>query len=125
MKRIITLLLLVPIGIVVIALSVANRQSVTLSIPPQVGDAPLYAFNLPLYVVLFATLFVGLLIGSCATWFSQGRHRKMARENKLEATKLGFEAEKLKEAASSNEDNTSDESKALQALGLPAPSKAA
>ena len=125
MKKFITLLILVPVGIVVVALSVANRQNITLSVPPQVGDAPLYSFDLPLYAVLFAALFVGVLIGSCATWFSQGKHRKSARENKIEATKLGFETQQLKEKVHDSSQDASDESKALRALGLPAPSRAA
>jgi len=123
MKRIFSLLILVPVGIVIIALSVANRQSITVSIPPQVGDAPLYAFDVPLYALLFATLFVGMLLGSFATWVSQGRHRKEAREQKLEATKLTFEADKIK--AESDTVNQSSEVKALAALGLSSPSKAA
>ncbi len=125
MKKFITLLILVPVGIVVVALSVANRQNITLSVPPQVGDAPLYSFDLPLYAVLFAALFVGVLIGSCAAWFSQGKHRKSARENKIEATKLGFETQQLKEKVHDSSQDASDESKALRALGLPAPSRAA
>ena len=118
MKRLVGLFILVPIGIIVVALSVANRQAVTLSIPPQIGDTPLYSFDLPLYALLFATLLVGMLIGSSATWISQGRHRKSAREQKLEATKLSFEAIKLKEKARANGENETSESKALQALGL-------
>lgn len=125
MKRVLTLLLLVPIGIVVIALAVTNRQDIVLSVPPQVGDAPLYAFTVPLYAVLFATLFIGMMIGSCATWIKQGKHRKQAREQKVEATKMAFEADKLKENAETNDNAASNENKALQALGLPAPSKAA
>lgn len=125
MKRLLTLLFLVPIGIVVIALAVTNRQDIVLSIPPQVGDAPLYAFTVPLYAVLFATLFIGMMIGSCATWIKQGKHRKQVREQKVEATKMAFEADKLRENADFNDNAASNENKALQALGLPAPSKAA
>ena len=57
MKRIAGLFILLPIGILIVALAVANRQVVTVSIPPQVGDAPLYAFSLPLFALLFAMLF--------------------------------------------------------------------
>lgn len=124
MKKLISLIVLIPIGIVVVALSVANRQTVSLSIPPQVGEAPLYAFNLPLYALIFATLFVGMMLGSCATWFGQGKHRKQAREQKLEATKMTFEAQKQQERADSAVETLSNEQKALSALGLPAPGKA-
>lgn len=125
MKKFISLLFLVPIGIIIVALSVANRQQVSLAIPPQVNDAPLYSFSLPLYALLFGTLFVGLIIGSTATWFTQGKHRKQAREQKLEATKMTFEAQKQKERADNVVEELSNEQKALNALGLPAPNKAA
>ena len=125
MKRFAALLVFVPVGIVIVALAVANRQLVTVSIPPQVGDAPLYSFSLPLFALLFATLFVGMAVGGAATWLTQGRHRKQARKHKLEASRAEFEAKKQAERAESVIDSQTEEQKALQALGLPAPSKAA
>lgn len=125
MKRIAALLLFVPVGIVVIALAVANRQVVSVSVPPQIGDAPLYAFSLPLFVLLFATLFAGMVIGSFATGISQGKHRKEARVQKLEATKQSFEAQKQAELAQAADEKVTEEQKALGALGLAPPNKAA
>ncbi len=125
MKRIASLLIFVPVGIVVIALAVANRQTVNVSIPPQIGDAPLYEFSLPLFSLLFATLFVGMVVGSFATWVTQGKHRKQARIHKVEATKQSFEAQKQAERARAADQNITEEQKALGALGLAPPSKAA
>lgn len=125
MKRLLALFILVPIGIVVIALAVANRQMVTLSVPPQIGDEPFLSFAIPLYALIFATLIVGMLIGSFATWIKQGRHRKQARAQKVEAVKMAGEAEKQKSRADDLVDEMTSEQKALTALGLPAPSKAA
>ncbi|MGI9363545.1 MAG: lipopolysaccharide assembly protein LapA domain-containing protein [Rhizobiaceae bacterium] len=125
MKRLVGLLIFVPIGIIVVALAVANRQMITVSIPPQVGDAPLYSFSLPLFALLFATLFVGMLLGSFATWLTQARHRKQARQQKQQADKMTSEANKQAERADALEETPSDEQKALTALGLAPPSKAA
>ncbi|MEP0945042.1 MAG: LapA family protein [Rhizobiaceae bacterium] len=125
MKRIAGLLIFLPIGILVVALAVANRQVVTLAIPPQVGDAPLYSFSLPLFALLFAMLFFGMLIGSFATWVTQGKHRKQARVQKVEATKAAFEAQKQSERADAMAETMTNEQKALGALGLAPPSKAA
>ena len=125
MKRFAALLIFVPVGIVVIALAVANRQAVSVAIPPQIGDAPLYSFSLPLFALLFATLFAGMVIGSFATWISQGKHRKEARIQKLEATKQSFEAQKQSELAKDKEEELTDEQKALGALGIAPPSKVA
>ena len=122
MKRIAGLFILLPIGILIVALAVANRQVVTVSIPPQVGDAPLYSFSLPLFALLFAMLFVGMLIGSFATWITQGKHRKQARIQKVEATKATFEAQKQAERAEAMAESITNEQKALAALGLAPPS---
>ena len=122
MKRIAGLFILLPIGILIVALAVANRQVVTVSIPPQVGDAPLYSFSLPLFALLFAMLFVGMLIGSFATWITQGKHRKQARIQKVEATKATFEAQKQAERAEAMAESITNEQKALGALGLAPPS---
>ena len=125
MKRFAALLIFVPVGIVVVALAVANRQVVSVAIPPQIGDAPLYSFSLPLFALIFATLFVGMVIGSFATWVSQGKHRKEARIQKLEATKQSFEAQKQTELARAKDEKLTDEQKALGALGITPPSKVA
>lgn len=126
MKRFLLLLLLVPIGIVIIALAVANRQSVNLVLPPELGFDPI---SVPVFVLIFVTLLAGMVIGSCATWIKQGKHRKEARVAKVECTKMTFEAQKQKERAealaSDTTDNASTEQRAFAALGLTGPSKAA
>ncbi|MEE9314303.1 MAG: DUF1049 domain-containing protein [Rhizobiaceae bacterium] len=137
MKRLVALLLLVPIGIVIIALAIANRQAVHLSLPAefisllpssmQSGYAPL---AMPLFALLFATLLVGMVIGSIVTWLKQGKHRKQARIQRAEATKMAYEAEKQKSKADQmnvklSDGEMSSEQKAFTALGLPAPKTAA
>lgn len=98
-KRLISLLFLIPIGIVVITLAVANRQPVDVSLVAGIEGQSVVLFSPPLFVLLFAMLIIGMVIGSFATWLTQGKHRKLARDRKVEATKLEFEAEKQKEKA--------------------------
>ena len=98
-KRLIALIFMVPIGIAVIVLAVANRQPVDVSLMSGIEGQSVVLFSPPLFVLLFAILIVGMAIGSFATWLTQGKHRKVARERKVEVTKLGFEAEKQKEKA--------------------------
>lgn len=121
MKKLLSLLIAIPVGIVVVTLAVANRAPVTLAVPPQLDDGPLLAATIPLYALIFATLFAGMILGSIATWFQQGRHRKAARTHKVEATKAGFEVERQKEKVAEVTKPNDDESRALMALGLPAP----
>ncbi len=129
MKRLVTLLVLVPIGIIIVALAVANRQSVTLNVPPDVGGAPFYSQSIPVYALIFIALLVGMVIGSFATWVKQGKHRKQARVQKVEATKAVFEAEKQKERAEDLAQKVAlsppEAANNSSVAGLPAPEKAA
>ncbi len=95
-KRIISLLILVPVAIVLIVLSVANRQTVTLALNPFDPGDQVLSIDLPFFVFLFAALILGLIVGSVATWLTQGKHRARARSSKKEAVKWHKEADRLK-----------------------------
>ncbi len=97
LARILSLLVLVPVAIVLISFSVANRGIVQISFDPTGAADPAFALNLPLFVVIFASLTIGLIAGGVGTWFTQSKHRRLARAKKQEAAKWQFEAEKQKE----------------------------
>lgn len=84
----------IPIAILLILLSVANRHWVMFSIDPLNTEAPAFAISLPFFVYIFMALIIGAIIGSCLTWFAQGKHRRALREKSYEATKLQREYEK-------------------------------
>lgn len=93
-NRVVAVLILVPIAIILIALSVANRGNASFTIDPFNPGNPALSYSAPLFVWLFAALIIGLVIGSLATWSNQGKHRKLARQRKLEAEMLRKEARK-------------------------------
>jgi uncharacterized integral membrane protein len=94
MKKLVNIVVLVPIGILLIVLSVANRQMVTLALNPfNPADSVLFA-SAPFFVFLFLAVIVGMILGSLATWFSQGKYRKRARSEASQAVKWHAEAEK-------------------------------
>jgi len=95
MRRFLVLFVLVPLAMVAIVLSVANRGSVTLSLDPFGGASPRWAIELPLFVVLFVTLAVGVVIGGIATWTGQGRWRKAARAERANAARLRQDLERV------------------------------
>ncbi|MBB4305618.1 putative integral membrane protein [Rhodobium orientis] len=97
MKRLLWLLVAIPVGIVVVVVAVANRQLVTLSLDPFATDAPALVVTLPLYMYLFAALFVGLILGGVGAWMKQGRWRREARERRYEAVHWHKEADQLRE----------------------------
>ena len=98
-KRVVNILVLIPIAIVLIVLSVANRQSVTLALNPFRPEDSVLSVTAPFFVYLFLAVIVGLVIGSLATWFTQGKYRKRARVEASEAVKWHAEAEKHKTRA--------------------------
>ena len=94
MLRFIKLIVLVPIAIILVVLSVANRHFVTLALNPFKPDDTLLSLSLPLFVFLFIALMVGVVLGSLATWLAQGKYRKQARDEAHEARKWREEAGK-------------------------------
>ena len=49
-----------PLALVIIALAVANRQSVTVSLDPFAGSEPAVSVTLPLFALIFILLIVGV-----------------------------------------------------------------
>lgn len=84
-NRIILVLILIPLAIILVALAVANRGVTAFTLDPFNPGNPALTYNVPLFLLLFATLAVGLLLGSMVTWFKQGRYRKAARQRTIEA----------------------------------------
>ncbi len=122
MKKLISLIILAPVAILLIILSVANRHPVVFNFDPINPQQPFLAVTLPFFVFIFLALLAGLLLGSLSTWFTQGKHRKNARETKREAVKWQREAEEQKERAEQVVDQISTSS---DSTTLAIPGKAA
>jgi len=92
MNRFLTIAVFIPVAIVLVALAVANRGAAPFTLDPFNPGSPGLTVHWPLFVYLFAALGLGLVVGSVATWFRQGRYRKAARENASEARALRDQA---------------------------------
>jgi uncharacterized integral membrane protein len=79
-RKIVSLLIVVPLAVVIIVFAVANRQSVTVSFDPLSSSSPAYAATLPLFALIFALLILGVLIGGAAAWIGQTKWRRTARK---------------------------------------------
>jgi uncharacterized integral membrane protein len=88
MLRFLKYLILVPVTIVVLAFAYANKHAVVVSIDPLAGDASQWTVKGPLFLVIIASVIVGVVAGAVSTWFSQGRHRRLARQLRVEREKL-------------------------------------
>ncbi len=110
MRRFIALFVLLPLAIVIVVLSVANRGDVTFSLDPFGGNPPALSATAPLFIFLFSALVLGIIVGGIATWMRQGRWRQLARTERAELMRTRQEVERLRERV------------AEIAPGLPAPS---
>jgi uncharacterized integral membrane protein len=98
-SKIVAALILVPLGIVLVALAVANRQPITISLDPLAADhlASFATPPLPLFVVLFVVLIVGVVIGGFASWLRHGGWRRTARRLQRDLRELRAELDALKQ----------------------------
>jgi uncharacterized membrane protein YciS (DUF1049 family) len=97
MRRFLIYFILIPLAVIGIALAVANRHAVVLSFDPFNVASPAISVSVPLFVLLFAALVIGVIIGGAAVWFRQGRWRRQARNEKVEVDRLRREVERRRE----------------------------
>lgn len=88
MRKMFSYVFLLPLAVILILLSVANRQSVRFSLDPLNSADPALSLSLPLFVFLFVFFLSGMLLGGLLVWLSQGKYRKALREKTHEAGKL-------------------------------------
>ncbi len=94
-RKLITALILVPLAVGFAAFAVANRQMVTVSFDPFSSASPAYAASLPLFVLIFILLIVGVIIGGAAAWIGQAKWRRGARALDDEVRKLRSEVDTI------------------------------
>jgi uncharacterized integral membrane protein len=96
LRKVVTMFIVVPLGLVLIVFAVANRHAVTVSLDPFGSDAPALSATVPLFIVILLCLLMGVIVGGVATWISQGRWRRAARRLDADARALRIEREALK-----------------------------
>jgi uncharacterized integral membrane protein len=79
LRKVVTAIITIPLVVVIVAFAVANRQMVTVSLDPFSSVNPAYARTMPLFLLLFAVLILGVLIGGIAAWLRQSKWRRTAR----------------------------------------------
>src|SRR5690349_22713133 len=99
MRKFLTALVVIPLGIFFVIFAVANRHLVTVSFDPFNSVTPTVAVTMPLFAVIIAVAMLGVLAGGMATWFRQGRFRRAARQSEAEARQMRTELADLRHAA--------------------------
>ena len=87
-------LVLIPCSIVLVIFALANRQRVILSLDPFSANAT--GLELPLFLVVFAVLGFGALIGAFLTWNAQRPWRIAARKSEKEIAALRSQIVQIK-----------------------------
>lgn len=99
-RRVVGWFVLLPLCALLVVFALANRHTVTVGFDPVSPQSPLVpGFSVPLYVIIYAMLISGILLGGLATWFTQGRVRKERRAYRREATHLAEELGAARKAA--------------------------
>ncbi|QCI66656.1 LapA family protein [Phreatobacter stygius] len=101
-KRIVNWLVLAPIAIVAVVLAVANRAPVTFSFDPFSRDLSAASLTMPLFVLVLASVALGVVIGGTVSWWKQGVHRRHARKAEQELDSARAEIELLRNEIAKN-----------------------
>jgi uncharacterized integral membrane protein len=99
-KRIVGWFVLVPLCVVLIVFALANRHSVAVNFNPFAAelDNPGHGFGVPMFLVIFVMLLLGVVLGGVATWFAQGPHRRDERHFRRENERLHRELDAARRA---------------------------
>jgi uncharacterized integral membrane protein len=87
-RKILTWIVVLPIAIFIIAFAVANRQVVTVSFDPLSQANPSYSASLPLFILIFVLVILGVVVGGVAAWLRQSKWRRAARKLDAENRQL-------------------------------------
>lgn len=98
-RRIVGWAVLLPLSLALIVFALANRHLVPVNFNPFATDHELVTTSgVPLYLVIFGVLLVGVLLGGIATWFAEGTHRREERHYRRETERLHRELEQARRA---------------------------
>jgi uncharacterized integral membrane protein len=96
LRKALAAIILIPIVLLLVMFAVANRQIVTLSYDPFDAANPAYAVTVPLFVLIFVLVVLGVLLGGVAAWLRQGRWRRAARRLDGQMRRLNDEVHELR-----------------------------
>jgi uncharacterized integral membrane protein len=85
MRKFLTALIVIPLGLILVTFAVANRHFVTVSFDPFMANDPSLSVTMPLFLLLILVAALGVVAGGCAVWFGQRHWRRAARRNDAEA----------------------------------------
>lgn len=103
MIRYLRLILLALLGASLLVVALANRALVPVRLLPDDMAALTgltWAMDLPLFLVIFSSIIVGVMIGFVWEWFREHGHRATASRKSRDVTRLERELAVLKDSTS-------------------------
>lgn len=103
MIRYLRLILLALLGLFLLTVALANRAVVPVRLLPEDLAALTgltWAMELPLFLIIFAGIIAGVLIGFVWEWFREHGHRATASQKSREVVRLERELAVLKDSTS-------------------------
>ena len=88
MRKFVAFAILAPLTIVIVMFAVANREVIAVSFDPFDTAQPAFALKMPLFMLIFALVTLGVLVGGIAAWLRQQKWRTRARRAEAEARDL-------------------------------------
>jgi uncharacterized integral membrane protein len=95
-RNILTGLILLPVVGAIVLFAVGNRAPVSVAFDPFAAEPPMFAFAVPLFLLLLLVLIAGVILGGVSAWMRQSRWRRRARRLAGELRASRAEAEKLR-----------------------------
>ncbi|WP_179380169.1 LapA family protein [Jannaschia marina] len=103
----IRLLFLGALALVLVVLAIANRAMVTLRLIPEDLSGMFgvdLSVTMPLFLVIFMAMALGLLVGFVWEWLREHKHRAEARSERAQKEKLEKELAKAKRQTSEKDE---------------------
>jgi uncharacterized integral membrane protein len=94
-RKLLLALVVVPLGVILVALAVVNRKPVELILDPFGGAEPDVSIHAPLFLFMLGAFAVGILAGGVATWLGQGKWRRSAKTEARDARQWRRQADRL------------------------------
>jgi uncharacterized integral membrane protein len=120
-RKIVTTAIVVPLAAIIIAFAVANRQAVTVSFDPFSSANPAYAATLPLFILIFVLVILGVIVGGVAAWLRQSKWRRTARKLDADVRALHQELDTVRNRFVADPAPARSDPPALSVIPPPAP----
>jgi uncharacterized integral membrane protein len=103
MTRLLLAILMILAAAAMVAFAIANRTPVSVSFDPFDPADRAYVATLPLYLLAFAILILGVVLGGVVGWFNRGKRRRHRRRLEVELARVRAEFDRAKRDAALRE----------------------